>query len=125
MFVSNCERIEVTFKASDKLHNSSDFRQRTGPNLETDFTIVWDDGKRVGAQKEEQINHIGYFVLSICDSAGVKKKKKVTRLLHTRVSQFVKKLELDFVNKIVQKMQCTGCLTKQFPLCLFFIFSAS
>ena len=54
LFVVNCEYIELTFKATEKLHNSSDFCQWSGPSLETsDVTLVWDDGKRVKAHKDK------------------------------------------------------------------------
>ena len=54
LFVSNCEHIELTFKATDKLHNSSDFCQWSGLSLETSaVTLVWDDGKWVKAHKDK------------------------------------------------------------------------
>ena len=52
--ISNCEHIELTFKAAENLHNSSDFCQWSGPSLETsDVTLVWDGGKQVKAQKDK------------------------------------------------------------------------
>ena len=54
MCVGNSKRIELIFKAAEKLHNSSDFCQRSGPSLETsDVTLVSDDGKRVEAHKDK------------------------------------------------------------------------
>ena len=45
---------QLTYKAAEKLHNSSDFCQQNGPSLETsDVTLVWDDGKQVKAHKNK------------------------------------------------------------------------